>query len=76
MNLAGDGRYDELIKRLSGHLDLVFSKCNDKGENICTAVAADPNALQPLLPLSAAGTLSAMSLTFACMPIASLSTAW
>lgn len=28
---ANDGRWDELIKQLSAHLDLVFSKCSDKG---------------------------------------------
>lgn len=29
---ANEGRFDELIKQLSAHLDLVFSKCSDKGE--------------------------------------------
>lgn len=28
---ATEGRWDELIKQLSAHLDLVFSKCSDKG---------------------------------------------
>jgi hypothetical protein len=34
---ATEGRWDELIKQLSAHLDLVFSKCGDKGE--CRACA-------------------------------------
>lgn len=28
---ANEGRWDELIKQLSAHLDLVFAKCSDKG---------------------------------------------
>uniref|UniRef100_A0A383WL32 PCI domain-containing protein n=1 Tax=Tetradesmus obliquus TaxID=3088 RepID=A0A383WL32_TETOB len=28
--IAADGRYDELVKKLSAHLDLVFAKCSDK----------------------------------------------
>lgn len=29
---ATEGRWDELIKQLSAHLDLVFAKSSDKGE--------------------------------------------
>jgi hypothetical protein len=32
--LAGDARYDELVKKLSAHLDLVFAKCSEKGEHL------------------------------------------
>jgi hypothetical protein len=32
--LAGDARYDELLKRMSAHLDLVFAKCSEKGEQL------------------------------------------
>lgn len=28
---ANEGRWDELIKQLSAHLDLVFAQCSDKG---------------------------------------------
>lgn len=34
-NLANEFRYDELIKRLSSHLDLVFSKCSEKDAECC-----------------------------------------
>ncbi|WIA18483.1 hypothetical protein OEZ85_009938 [Tetradesmus obliquus] len=36
--LAADGRYDELIKKLSAHLDLVFAKCSDKEAECIVAV--------------------------------------
>jgi hypothetical protein len=39
--LANDGRYDELVKRLSAHLDLVFAKCSEKGEQLKASSAAE-----------------------------------
>jgi phosphate-selective porin len=34
VKLANEGRFDELVKRLSAHLDLVFAKCSEKGEQL------------------------------------------
>lgn len=38
VNLATELRYDELIKRLAAHLDLVFSKCSDKDAECIVSV--------------------------------------
>ncbi|KAF8059143.1 eukaryotic translation initiation factor 3 subunit M [Scenedesmus sp. PABB004] len=36
--LAGEGRWDELIKRMAGHLDLVFAKASEKDAECCASV--------------------------------------
>ncbi|KAF6262353.1 hypothetical protein COO60DRAFT_649925 [Scenedesmus sp. NREL 46B-D3] len=38
--LASDARYDELVKRLSAHLDLVFAKCSEKDAECIVSVIA------------------------------------
>lgn len=38
ISAANDGRWDELIKQLSAHLDLVFSKCSDKDAECIVSV--------------------------------------